>query len=779
MLSLVAGTALLAQITVRIGGHAPPRDTAALHARSDTVAAHRDSARARRDSIRQARRAARLVPLTPQILATAFRDPEARTLLARARAARLSQDSTLTSYDATTYEYISAGIKFGGFMRSRTLFRSDRTTRVRWSRADGAVVDVTGERAAFPIAGQNAQIEDGRHDVGAIPYFPGRETLWLGSSLARATVAGSELIHPLAAGAEAYYTYATGDSLSFQLPGGRRVVVRELRVTPRRSSWNTVVGSLWFDVGTGQLVRGVFRLAEPLNVMAIAKQEDGEDPSRDIPLWLRPAMLPMTAGVDVITVDYGLFNGRYWLPRSELVQGRARVGPMHVPFSLRQRFDYTSVNSTLSLPQVRVTAADTGHSVAEHAARRIARERACHDTTGVSTARETRFNNSLAVLVRVPCDTLALLHSPTLPRTAYSRPDSLFDDGDLGALVQQTLGLGDQAGFAPQPPEILYGLGYTRYDKIEGLSSAVEARQQLGSGYSASGLARIGLADLSPEGHLSLSRTDGRETYTGSVYRRLVAANDWGRNPFSLGASLSALLFGHDDGVYYRSWGAELVHRQTGGIADEWRLFAEHEGGARPRADFSFAGSLRARSRFPDNINVTTGNVVGLSLRRLGSLGDDPEGTRLLSDVRLEGAAGTFDYTRAMANVTISHPLAGPVDAALTLSGGASGGAVPTQRLWYLGGAQTVRGQDVGVEVGNAYWLTRLELGLGSIAARPVVFGDLGWAGDRRHWRDGVVPVSGVGVGASFLDGLVRFDVAKGVRPANGVRAMMYMDARF
>jgi len=39
--------------------------------------------------------------------------------------------------------------------------------------------------------------------------------------------------------------------------------------------------------------------------------------------------------------------------------------------------------------------------------------------------------------------------------------------------------------------------------------------------------------------------------------------------------------------------------------------------------------------------------------------------------------------------------------------------------------------------------------------------------------------VSGAGVGASFFDGLLRIDVAKGIRPSNGVRASMYVDARF
>src|SRR6185312_12083149 len=141
--------------------------------------------------------------------------PGARALLMRARAARLAQDSTLTSYDATAYERISAGMKIGSWGRERLLFRSEKASRVRWQRGKGAVVDITGAREAVPMF-KGADIDDDGPDADSpIPYFPGQETLWIGSELAKADVGESSLIHPLAAGAEAYYTYASGDSASF------------------------------------------------------------------------------------------------------------------------------------------------------------------------------------------------------------------------------------------------------------------------------------------------------------------------------------------------------------------------------------------------------------------------------------------------------------------------------------------------------------------------------------------------------------------------------------
>ena len=39
--------------------------------------------------------------------------------------------------------------------------------------------------------------------------------------------------------------------------------------------------------------------------------------------------------------------------------------------------------------------------------------------------------------------------------------------------------------------------------------------------------------------------------------------------------------------------------------------------------------------------------------------------------------------------------------------------------------------------------------------------------------------VACVGVGASFMDGLIRFDVARGIFPRAGFRSDLYVEARF
>src|ERR1044072_2883640 len=116
----------------------------------------------------------------------------------------------------------------------------------------------------------------------------------------------------------------------------------------------------------------------------------------------------------------------------------------------------------------------------------------------------------------------------------------------------------------------------TRYHRIEGLSSGIHVEQQLGRGYFAGMTGRIGTADHEPNVDLSFARTNLNTTVTLRGYNRLVSANDWG-NPLSFGSSISTLLFGRDEGFYYRASGAELEYAREQSSPWTWRLFAERE----------------------------------------------------------------------------------------------------------------------------------------------------------------------------------------------------------
>ncbi|HMI44175.1 MAG TPA: ShlB/FhaC/HecB family hemolysin secretion/activation protein [Gemmatimonadaceae bacterium] len=785
MIALLAAI-VLAQSTLSVQLGKEKQDSAS-RAKSDSLSVirqeRRDSVMAKaraRDSSRKATRLAKRPPITPAVLASAFKDARARDLLRHARAARLTQDSTLTGYDASAYERMSVGMGFKKIGRDRLLMRSERAAHVVWRRDKGAIIDVKGQRSAFPMLEGVGHGDANFGSMGDIPYYPGRETLWIGSGLAKADVSENEMIHPLATGAEAYYTYASGDSVGFQLPGGQRIELRELLIRPRQPKWNVAVGSLWFDASTAQLVRAVYRMAQEMDIMAVAKEanEEDHDPDDDIPRWVKPMITPMKAMVTAITVEYGLHEGRFWLPRSQTVEGDAQVSFMHIPFKLEQRYSYASVNGTepLPLPELTIAVADTASDSVSRAARRERRRSECKTGTE-RIRRENRSDEGLRILIRVPCDTVALAHSSELPKSIYDDGEAVFGTAERDALVSEALTLGAQPEFAPQRATFSYGLPYTRFNRIEGFSTGLAADQVLGRGYSAHAQLRLGLADLSPNGELWLDRTDGRQTLGVGIYRRLVASNDWG-DPLGFSSSVSALLFGRDEGFYYRTWGAELKGQKDLGIINNWRLFGEQHFDAAVKTEFSVSHPGGVKGDLT-NINAVNGTIVGLAVGHHSSHGLDPHGFRALTDVKLEGGAGTFDYSRGSLQTTLSHSLGSALDGALTLGAGTSGGRLPIQKHFFLGGVQTVRGQRAGAAIGDAFWMTSAEFGTSNVGIRKIVFGDLGWAGSRTDFSHPGRPLSGAGVGASFMDGLIRIDVAKGIYPEKAVRANLYVEARF
>jgi hypothetical protein len=781
MLALL-GALILAQSSVSLAIGPQQKDSLA-HARSDSIAARREQVRdslrthrGARDSARKAFRLAHRSPVTPAILASAFRDAGARDLLARARTARLSQDSTLNGYDANTYERLSVGMGFKRIGRDRLLMRTERATHVMWQRNKGAVIEVKGARSAFPMIEGLGDGDADIEDVSDLPYFPGQETLWVGSGLAKADVSEDEMIHPLAAGAEAYYTYASGDTVSFQLPGGQRIELRELRIRPREPKWNVAVGSLWFDASSGDLVRAVYRMAQQMDIMKVAKETGDDDPDDDIPVWVKPMITPMKAMVSSITVEYGLHEGRFWLPRSQAVEGDAQVSFMHIPFKLEERFTYESVNGTEPMPDVVVAPSDTATDSVSRASRRARRESECK--TGQTQSRiENRSDEGLRIRIETPCDTAALARSPDLPKSIYDDGEAVFGTAERDALVSEALTLGAQPEFAPQTPTISFGVPYTRFNRIEGFSTGIAVDQVLGGGYSAHGLFRLGVADLSPNGEVSLDRTDGRRTLSVGVYRRLAAANEWG-DPLGFNSSVSALLFGRDEGFYYRTWGAELRGEKDSGLFTSWRLFGEQQFDATVHTEFSIAHPGGVKGELT-NIDAVNGKIVGLAVGHHSSIGTDPHGFRAMTDLDLEGATGSFDYTRGSLQTTMSHAVGQLIDGALTLGGGTSGGRVPIQKQFFLGGVQTVRGQRAGAAIGDSFWMTSAEIGTRDVGIRPILFGDLGWAGSRSDFSHPGRPLSGAGVGASFMDGLIRIDVAKGIYPEKAIRTNLYVEARF
>lgn len=847
-------------------------------------------------------RPARRIALTPELERTAFRDATARTLLERAREARMAQDSALRSYDATSYMRMSVGLGVRKLGPERLLFRSEHAARVRWARGNGVWVEPTGRRSVVPMGGADIDMSP----ATPVPYFPGRDALWFPSEdLRKVTeeVDERDLVHPLARGAEAYYHYAAGDSASIRLPDGRAINLRELRITARRPDWRTFVGSFWFDADQGSLVRAAYRMAGEIDlwdeVRAEAKVDIAELEARlatdtgkaaeqtrrrieeirkengGFGMKLAEGMMsPMRATISAITVEYGLYAGRFWLPKHNILEGQGTALFARIPVRYEERYTYHSVDAAIDVPKIPVvgdddfTADDTlfvgaGGSVnigddgrpaeprrtpaeerqrvdsligvyqrrADSLTRRadsimanLVDSTMARDTLRARSARRSAaryrarirvserwkescvspdssyFVGARTVLgayrmaIRQPCDPSKLASSPDLPASIYEEGETLFSMSDRDKLLEG-LDFFLQPAWGPQLPRFHTGLDLLRYNRIEGLSVGGSLTSVLGLGYTAQFVGRAGVADLVPNGELSLTRSNGRAEMGLRGFHRLAVANDdWGA-PLSFGASVGNLIDGRDEGFYYRAWGLEIFGEREApgpmsGAQMRWRLFAEKQYGAgvEPNADVSLA-RLVSNVRFGDNIAATDLIAVGTGVEVARSFGSNPRRLRLDSRVRIEGAltnrtdsVGSTGYGRMMLDGSLTRPLAG-LAWSVTGAAGSSVGELPVQRAYYIGGVHTVRGQFARPSgegrVGDTFWMGRAEVARGRMAFRPALFYDIGWAGSRRALDAMGRPMSGAGAGLSILDGLFRLDVSRGIFPDRRWRTDLYIGARF
>jgi hypothetical protein len=281
-----------------------------------------------------------------------------------------------------------------------------------------------------------------------------------------------------------------------------------------------------------------------------------------------------------------------------------------------------------------------------------------------------------------------------------------------------------------------------------------------------------------PNVEISAKRSNLAKTISIGGYHRLVSAGDWG-NPLSFGSSFSALVFGKDEGFYYRASGGEAKWTRGVDSKFEWRVFAENQNAAPVRTQRSLA-HRSSTDTFPPNIAAAPGLYVGSGMHIVHNHGLDPRGFRTFTDVRLESAVSDSFYTRGSADLTMSAGTPLRTTIALTLSGGSSIGYLPPQRRWYLGGTHSVRGQDADTTYGgDTYALTRLEIARDHRTHRSSIFGDAGWAGSRDRLALDNRLLTGVGYGESMFDGILRMDISRGLQPKRQWRFDVYLEARF
>jgi hypothetical protein len=679
--------------------------------------------------------------VTRPIPPDSYADSATAELVRAARAARQRNEALVTAYTATVHERIGVGMH--ALMRDRMVYHEELAAHISWRRDSISTVTVLGAREGVPIAKQGVQLPDDlRGEMYDLVIDPAQNEL----RVIGANPRDSGIIYPLRPGGEQDYRFAIGDTTTIVLPDGKRVRIVALQVTPRRADYRLMVGTLWFDAGSHELVRILFRPARAFDLRRDADSGDMKDV---------PGFVNVKADARYVTLEYGLYEQRWWLPRLVAIDAYGTMGSwLNVPVRIERTYDdYRVEGGTPRDPNSAFRPAGSP------------RRRFRRDTTMSDSARRAAAESNLTVVI--PSDTAALLASPDLGPPVLQMGDMISED--------EVKHLGDALQQMPSRPwehrlELPSGVGallaHARYNRIEALS--LQARGQLDLGrLDFLGSARFGIADRVLNGEVSLQRQTPNTRLTLTGYRRLAAANA-DNAPFGGVNSTEALLFQIDDGEYYRTLGAEATFGNP--LSQRWgvRLYYQRETPAFVETQAALPHLFNHDRHFRPNILADSATEAGAAVTLRGQHVVSAT-LRFGTELNLSGATGDFDYGKGSATVRAFVTPPGGWSTAVSLSAGTSTGTLPVQALHELGGVATLRGYAGGVTAGTAFWFSRLEVARGIPAARLVLFGDAGWAGDRASFGSGGT-LADIGVGGSFLDGLLRIDLARGLRAPIGWR---------
>lgn len=261
-----------------------------------------------------------LVPAFP-LLAQSWNAPAALALVRRATERRLAvqSDSSLASYRTRAHGFVFFLAQVGeGLTEPPRLVKADELrVEVYWQAPDRSKQVILGWRdgAFLPT-----DINYHRDHLGIVTNNFG-SVIRIGE--------GDEVRdvpHPLSPAGLGAYDYALGDSLAIRTAAGE-TVVREVQVRPRSFARPLVVGTLYLDLATAQLVR--FRFSFTPAAYLDAQLEDIS-----------------------IVLENSLYEERYWLPYRQEVEIRRRATWLDFPARgiIRGRWEIEGYDLNVPLP---------------------------------------------------------------------------------------------------------------------------------------------------------------------------------------------------------------------------------------------------------------------------------------------------------------------------------------------------------------------------------------------------------------------------------------------
>ncbi|MDE2796019.1 MAG: hypothetical protein OXL34_14455 [Gemmatimonadota bacterium] len=695
-------------------------------------------------------------PVPATIARDAYLDETARRLIVGARHARDTARPAIGSYTALVRERV--GFVFPTFRRDRPWVSGERAARVRWSRGDPGEVHVLDARFRRNglAPGRLARAFPELH-AGHLAADPFGNPFVYGAGPPIGAAFGADAINvrdPLGADAERYYQFRSGDTTRLPVDGADATDAVAVTVIPRYRSIRLVAAIVWIDPVSHALVRVAYRPAKRVDRemrgraihggkwdprVWIDGGEGGGAPGDDssapppglVARLINISAYRMAAKLEIdlaaVVVDFAPWEGRHWLPRRvrwdghmawEIMSATAFVPP-GVPFSADWVLDFEDVRAAgeglASLPTDPRDPADPTDSPLPT------------DTTALA-------------------DTSALAHPSTPTDRPGLLPPSIWQDSpsvwrDNSAISEELAAIGTgQGGDRSEaanpwfffPPGM--ALGLMRYTPIEGYSAGGVVRRDFGWWRSALTV-RIPTSGWAvPDMDFTLQHDHPKRRTQFSVYRQLRAG--------ALGIGGLEGWTGYfvrvaDSVNFHWTHGASL--RFTPGNGKRTRLslsvFAERDGDIET-----------------DAVRDRVGGAVEWK-PWWGAFGDGTAGGG--GSVIVRGSAGDDPHVKALVEGAVVVPLVGGLS--LGVQGGMAGvwGDPAPQDLWDVGvSGNWIRGHSGTVETSRT-WMGRVDLQRSVRFLHLSVFGD--WAS-----AEGA-DYCAVGTGLVFMDGLLRFDVAKGL----------------
>ena len=681
---------------------------------------------------------------------TSFADAATQALVLRAAARHRAQDSAVTDYRAKVRYRLSFSLGRRRWARVPIAAVEEQEAEVHWQLPNDLRVDIRGKRS-------KARRED--WDLNSVMDAPWFFPRGVGDSVA---FFGNEFpdraaLHPLASDGPDWDHYALTDSVRLFLPTGKEFRMLKVEVVPLSTGPSLIVGNMWLDAETAEVVRLTFRF------VGTGMWEIPDSPDDSSEARTANSIINRILSVDA-DLEYSLQDGAYWMPYRQVVSGRVQIpiiSDIVIPFEAKTTFEDYEINTgtpvVFTVPDVDSAEARQERKLRREEIRRTRRGGGRYYPDSTQAVDYTGYWGGGRFQVHRPSsDSLA-------PYAGWT--DSLSLDPEAGDDERIREAEAEVARLAEGLPSEMTGIrrrgiayerfaDILRFNRVQGLSVGLgyQVKVPKMSFTNLLGTVRYGIADGRLNGRLALIREAPGGRLTISGYYEVAEVDRFYRVK-TLGNSVNALFTSHDNADYYRAGGAAVEFETSIRRGLQLTLFGRVEDQrSANRSVGSGINGLWSDNGFPDNPPVTEGTfgVVGW---------------------RFDGTSGPASWSAATDAFIGSTALIGRVYASwrqpfpdktrltLAVDAGISTAGDLSQALYRVGGLRTVRGYTYGTTRGQAFWAARADWAPFRGNIRPVVFLDAGQAGAVDGIADETVLV-GAGAGVSFFDGLVRFDLS-------------------